>query len=409
MGLIKSRVTQNNVMTNQTRRNFVLFLGAGFSVDAELPTMAQFGKGSRVDYDTLRGHAARGEKYAAPMLVEAAEVFYAFQGLCRSSTVLSESDCDNLETVFSIAEAMSEAGVATIPLAGQDISLNALMEKIQLWLWKIYQQCALRNPQRRTRAQTYNDFFDILRKSGVWGRSTVITTNYDLIFEYMAWNNGLACNYPFRTADDIEEVNIGTGSQLFISSTQDRVSNESVCICKLHGSVNYFEDIAQAGSAKLHVSANIGDKQPIGKSYNFHDAPAVFAVDAIWQIREDYKQSFTPAIVPPTYSKLGRKAWLTAIWRHAFQALKEADSILFIGYSLPETDGFMRALVHAALAMRQTDSPLQVFVIDPSEVAHHRFKLLFKSSYQETAPCELQRALNTGSLEAILGTIAACE
>ena len=181
------------------KRYIVIFLGAGFSFDAGLPVMSDFGPQSRVDFCVLENHASKDEKYAAKMLVDAAKVFYGFQDLCRRSPTLTWEDADNLETVFCIAEAMREAGLKTITLQDTAYTLDELIENIQMWLWKIYQQCPIMNPKRKnTRKETYTDFFRLLSEKCIWKRTTVISTNYDLIFEYMSWRNWYTMCIPFQ-------------------------------------------------------------------------------------------------------------------------------------------------------------------------------------------------------------------
>lgn len=121
-------------MTTIPQRDIVLFLGAGFSFDAGLPVMSAFGRHSRDDYDGLANHASKNERHAAKMLVEAADIFYAFQDVCRRSPTVTSEDVENLETVFCIAEAMNEARLSTIPLKGKNYPLDQVIEKIRLWL-----------------------------------------------------------------------------------------------------------------------------------------------------------------------------------------------------------------------------------------------------------------------------------
>ena len=73
-----------------------------------------------------------------------------------------------------------------------------------------------------------------------------------------------------------------------------------------------------------------------------------------------------PAIIPPTYAKLQRQPWLRRTWNRAFRAIKEAKLLIFIGYSMPESDGFMRAMIQGALAARSDPDPgPEVFVVNP--------------------------------------------
>jgi hypothetical protein len=385
-------------------RDIVIFLGAGFAFDAGLPIMSDFGPKSREDYLTLVKHALKDEKYAAQMLVEAADVFYAFQNLCRRSPTLTSEDVENLETVFCIAEALREAGMETIFLQDKFYPLDQLIENIQMWLWKIYQQCLLLNPKRKTREKTYTDFFELLSKAYIWKRTNVISTNYDLIFEYLSWKNDTPCSYPFKNlSGGVKTINAGYGSTTYVKVHQDDHDVHSV-LCKLHGSVNFFENVSNTGEDKLFIAIDLGDNKPIGKSYNFQNKPAIFAVDAIWKIRHDYGKSMTPAIVPPTYAKLRRKNWLASVWKYALNAISTANTILFIGYSMPATDGFMRALFHAAFTIKTRTNRTNIFVVDPNPQVHKNYSILFGASYRDIGHHTLESALKTKALDGVLET-----
>jgi hypothetical protein len=392
-------------MTLSLQRNIVFFLGAGFSVDAGLPIMSNFGQESRIDYDTLSKHAKAdplyGERYAAPILVEAAEAFYAFQILCKKSPTITDKDVNNFETVFSIAEAMIEAGEKTIQLQHCEYSLEQLVEKIQLWLWKIYQQYPPGNPNRKTHLKTYKDFFRMLRDLGACDKTFVISTNYDLIFEYMAWNEiKTPCVYPFgENLLDIIPINVGNGEN-YVFYEQDNEETK-IPICKLHGSVNFFEDTASKND-KLFVTTELGGNIPIGKSGTFKNKSAIFAVDAIWKIREVYGKSLTPAIIPPTYAKLSQKQWQRAIWQSALNSLRIATTIIFIGYSMPPTDGFIRALIHSSLALRGNEHPPDIFVIDPNDQVHKNYADLFNNYYRYIGYHTFGNAIKTEVIKDIL-------
>jgi hypothetical protein len=394
-------------MTMINKRDIVIFIGAGFSFDAGLPVMSDFGAKSREDYDTLAKHAAKNERQAAQMFVEAADVFYDFQNACRRSPTLTSEDVGNLETVFCIAEAMKEAGLKAITLQDKVCTLDKLIEKIQLWLWKIYQQCPLLNPKRKTQEDTYIDFFGLFSELGIWNRTTAISMNYDLIFEYMSWKNNTPCAYPFHKLQDaVNSIRVGNGLRTFVHLNHDDLYRNSV-LCKLHGSVNFFEyssnsENQELCNSKLFVTNDLGGDKSIGDSGPFKNKPAIFAVDAISEIRKKYGQSLTPAIIPPTYAKLVGKIWLREIWNYALNALSEANTILFIGYSMPPTDGFMNALIHAAFATRKRINSPNIFVIDPNPQVHQNYSKLFGASYRDIGHHTLEWALKTGVLNQVL-------
>jgi len=181
----------------------------------------------------------------------------------------------------------------------------------------------------------------------------------------------------------------------------DNQKKKGPIICKLHGSVNFFQNHSINDEGYLYIASDLGSNEPIGRSYGFDNKPAIFAVDAIWSIQKKYGETFFPAIIPPTYSKLHHHKWLIEIWNNAFEALKTADIIVFIGYSFPESDGFMKALIHGAMAFRFKREPLKVYVIDNSPKTHKRFQQIFKSVYQKIKPQTFLEAIDSGTFEKI--------
>jgi len=377
--------------SNTKKRDIVLFLGAGFSHDAGLPAMSEFGHASQQDYDGLS--KPRQPREAAPMLIEAADVFMRFQQFCKASPTLRDSDVENLETVFCIAEAMQESGIENVSLNGQVYSSMVLINEIQVWLWKVYQQCPLLNKERRneTNPETYRRFFNVLKEANAGCNLTVITTNYDLIYEYLSWKNGIEFLYPL---DNAKTLNAGNDCKpYFCLGERDHLCK--TVICKLHGSVNYFYDSSEDNKDFLFVSNDLFLKEPIC-GITFKDKrPAIFAVNAICNIHKKYGRGFMPATIPPTYAKLTQQSWLRTIWHEALDALSKAKKIIFIGYSMPDSDGFMQALMHSALAIRASRPnfvPPQVFVIDKSQKTHQRYQRLFHEIYKPLLPSPFSEA-----------------
>jgi len=389
--------------------DIVLFLGAGFSVSAGLPVMSDFGSGAMRDYRGLQKHVTNAQsadyRYAAPMLVEAGRVFQEFQKFCMQSNTISENDRENLETIFCIAEALREAGIEHVKLDGHLYSIGTLIENIQLWIWMVFQQCPLLNKERKDKVEpeVYEHFFGCIKELKLAENLTVVSTNYDLIYEYLSKKNGIPCVYPVKNAKCIKA---GHGHDQYISleGQDSREGRTQTTVCKLHGSINYFHDKAQEKEGSLLVATDLGDEKAIGNSGSWKNLPAMFAVDSIWKIRSQYGNRLTPVIIPPTYAKLRQQQWLGEIWNRAFHAIKQARKIVFIGYSMPSSDGFMRALIHGAMAERKHREPPKVYVIDESDKVHRRYEELFKSSYEAIRPRKqtLKEVTEDGTLTEIL-------
>lgn len=376
----------------ESQRDIVLFIGAGFSRSAGLPVISEFGTEAKKDHAGLTKHAVAARKsgefrHAAPMLVDAATTFELFQTLCKEATTLKESDINDLETIFCIAEILSEADQRYVYLNLQPYALDSLVSDIQLWIWKIYQQLPIiKEPQAVT---VYDSFFDLLKLKEIAHRITVLSTNYDIVYEHFSFKHGMPCAYPISWD---KQFKAGHGAEHFIY--QNDHFHDKTIVCKLHGSVNFFEDRGKSDGI-LYVASDLSDGKPIGKSVLPEGMPAILAVDAIWNIRKKYGGVLTPSIIPPSYAKLGRRTWLRTIWNTALEALKNAKVIIFIGYGMPDSDGFMRSLLHGALALREHDSSLSVYVINDNKEVHKRYLKLFHSIKKRLKPQTFERAMET--------------
>jgi hypothetical protein len=375
--------------------NIVLFLGAGFSSDAGLPTMAGFGRESVRSLEGLNKHAGSGpnSRLAADMLIEAAEKFHHFQALCRKSPALTEDEVNNMEIIFCIAEAIHESGQENIVINGVQYNIENLIVDIQLWLWKVFQQFPPINKERTTEVneETYKKLFRLLSPQN----TTIITTNYDVVFEYYSSINGIHCLYPVSDSREITITDPATGENKFAFIAGGKIA-AGFTVCKLHGSVNYFYK-SQSDMETIDILNEMGNGTLIGKSGPWPKKwPVVLAVDAIVEIKNKYGQEVTPAIVPPTYSKLTQRKWLRNIWNAAFTALRDADKIIFIGYSMPESDGFMKALFNGALATRNNASAPRIYLVDKSEEVFGRYRDFWGNLLDNTCrPLKFSDAIET--------------
>ena len=363
-------------MTDSTR-DIVLFLGAGFSKSAKLPAMSEFLKFSLEK--ELRGLQKTADRRPAiPMLIKAGEAYEGFAEFCSRARQYVHLETGNMEAVFCIAESVAEAGISDLPYEEWGVGdAQDLKRQIQRWLWKIYQRCDL----VREMQKSYSRFAGLLSRPEIAGRTTVLTTNYDLVMEYILWHQdrGHPPFYPDMGAEWITVQDKVTDAYL-----SKALRDDSVLICKLHGSVNYFSD---GSTPTLYITNDVAGRpaeSPTGGFLTRDGAelwrPAIFALNAIHDIKQ--KGDYTPAIIPPTYAKLTADPWLRETWRTAHQSLATARLIIFIGYSMPESDGFMKALVQSAMACRSDANKPDVYVVDPyadeARDTGRRYQTLFR-------------------------------
>jgi hypothetical protein len=376
-------------------RDIVFFLGAGFSADAGLPTMEHFGEASERELAAMLRH----DRYAKTLLHTAGTHFEAFREHCTQYLLktaradgASAQKIGNMETLFCIAEILREAQidpelVLCRSQPKQLIGAHGLIQQIQLWLWNIYRSLPpwsrelMRKRPGKIHPEPYEAFMSCITEQDWRGRISVVTTNYDLLVEHYLWATAdqleWCAKYPLVLGTDCKDLPAGAcANPRRYLKWED---HEAIPVCKLHGSVNYF-DLGRTGDNPVGVCDDLAHEgQFIGKSSipvyerghqsavkleKRDDRPAILAVDAIWALRERYGNSLVPAIIPPTYAKLQGHPWLRKIWKAAFRAIQNARLIVFIGYSMPPSDGFMRAMFQAALAAAPGDPP-EIYVINP--------------------------------------------
>ncbi|MFA5337659.1 MAG: SIR2 family protein [Candidatus Omnitrophota bacterium] len=356
-------------------RDIVFFLGAGFSCSAGMPTMDQFGEESDRDFSGI-ARIYNAKKLSFNILLDAGTYFRFFQEYCGNNFV--RIDKNNMEDIYCVAEVMMASGVKDISLNNKTISLEYLLTQIKLWLWKVFQQFPPVNPERKSRVneKPFQDFISFLKDNKMASCCAVITTNYDLVLEHYTWQGGIQSCYPF-SASEVSSVSIGEKTSGEYISAEE--SNDDLVIYKLHGSVNYFAKENEAILKLLNGVTPAGSR--VGKSIWDQDAPSIFLLDAIYEIKRLYLD-YVPAIIAPTYAKIEASPWLKKVWRGAIECLRNAKDIVFVGYGLPQTDGFVKAMFQTAFLGKGTASP-NIYVLDCDETGK------VKERYSELFPKNL--------------------
>lgn len=351
--------------------------------------MAAFGKESDTAGSRIQNH--KGKWNAFEIYEKAFKGFKTIQNLLGRASRFVDIDINNMETVYCMAEIMAESNICEVSREGR--------KAIKRWLWKIYHQCPPAQTGKSALAEPYLELMKIYKKYELMPRLSILTTNYDLVLEFIAWKAGTKCGYPF-TKKLAERCRLLEYDEPYVSLEQDL---ESPVVCKLHGSINYFN---KAGAQTLlSVMDNVvpnnralpRGKVMIGKSY-IPGLPEIFAFDALSELIYREKPS-EPEIIPPTYAKLKKRPWLREIWHTAFRAIQYARHIIFIGYSLPPTDGFMHAMIRSAMALREDANRLQIYVVDPKP--SKEYERLFNKGLITFCRSTLSEVRRNGDLEEI--------
>jgi hypothetical protein len=70
----------------------------------------------------------------------------------------------------------------------------------------------------------------------------------------------------------------------------------------------------------------------------------------------------TPLIIPPVSNKM-IQGHMTRVWNRALEILRGAKNVIFVGYSFPETDTYVRYFLKAGLGAASNLN--KIFVFDP--------------------------------------------
>jgi NAD-dependent SIR2 family protein deacetylase len=173
------------------------------------------------------------------------------------------------------------------------------------------------------------------------GIKTVISTNYDLIFDQAAEDSGMTVDYQVDKCE-----------------TED--ANNCMTLLKLHGSVNWL--------ACLHCG-------------HIRVWPDSYPTQALWseaRIGERCQRcglrEWEDTLVTPSRMRLQESEYPGSVWGVASDALNSASCVMFIGYSLPEEDEDVVGLLKEGIPRRTP-----VIVVDPSLETINRYEKLFGS------------------------------
>jgi hypothetical protein len=204
--------------------------------------------------------------------------------------------------------------------------------------------------------------------------ASIVTFNYDDVLD-----QSLLAASPttsgFRAPPKSWEPNGGYGlfcrpSGSCVADSMAFMERPSTLLLKLHGSVNWY--------------VRLGERTPFGPANLLHHeewSPQSNLPHDLNQIRSHLERD--PFIVPPVLvkSELSLHPVLRVIWELAHDKLTNATEVVFIGYSIPETDMAARILFRETLS-RRTGYSVRVVSLasetNDEELLKNTYRSLFK-------------------------------
>ncbi len=324
--------------------NVVYILGAGASVDAGMPVVANFLNRMRDALDWLDDQDGREREQRAIQNV------LAFRHEIASAAYRVQVDPENIEELFSLAAAsesnglMDDVKIAIASTLDYSAGFRAAHGKVGVprnsgpswtappsWQHVADEQptqtiaATMRGPMPINAPQqpiviidrSLSELTYAFLTGRVWAddprrRITIITFNYDLVIETALTALGIDWNYGTIDAND-----------------EKRPSHERcVKLLKLHGSINWARP-----SGSDNPRSQIPDTRLL-KDYETY--------------RDLLGARYVPLIVPPTWQKNFDGA-LAFVWDDAVKALTDATRIGILGFSIPASDGHFKYLIAAGL------------------------------------------------------------
>ena len=320
------------------RELVVYIIGAGFSAPLGIPTMGNFISKSR---DQLRQNR---EKFAY-----FEEVFHDFGRLHKVMNFFS-SDQHNIEEILSILE-MDEYGGGLPEDASKrrDRFLRYLSDVVRHHTPEIVPSPRARQLEHRWAHSLITDRNDLRPY-------TLMVAN--LFCLKVKWQKDGGILFPFFNIDPDTRA-----AYSVISLNYDRIL-ESVC---------------EALNKKFHGASSIPLKWATAESAKSSGGGEVF-LPYLAKLHGSVPAQDTepPDIVPPTWSKGRISESVEQAWVLARALLANASHIRVLGYSLPESDAYIRHLLKSGILDNYNLKSFEILCLDDDGTVRARYERLLR-------------------------------
>jgi hypothetical protein len=209
-------------------------------------------------------------------------------------------------------------------------------------------------PYTREEKRLLAKFIDPLKRHKRTEVMTIITTNYDQVIER-----------EFSAHMIRQQVDFGIPYRdIHTSKLIQQPANPLFRFYKLHGSLNWTRcDLC--GHYCINPYAAIADLAFLERA---DDINTCICSDTL---------RLKSVMVAPSLVRDIRDANLLQIWKGATEAIRTADKLVFIGYSLPAEDLAIKSIIMRGMNGRDKKSKLKVIVVQKGEQAKPNYMNIF--------------------------------
>jgi hypothetical protein len=210
------------------------------------------------------------------------------------------------------------------------VTRRMLIQGVGRWLWDIDKRTSSELPQ------AYSSFAGWVRGAG----NAIVSFNWDLVLERTLEGAGIPWGYS--------------------------INNGPTPVLKPHGSINW----SRHREACLDGDPGAGWMLIAENSQYCFDGASPFTGPFFDAPGRSYLNDDLRLLIPPGAGEASTSSALL-IWREVEQAISERDAIVFIGYSLPNYDGFARDLLQRCAKGKTIQA------VTPSEAHCEEYRALF--------------------------------
>ena len=323
----------------------VFIMGAGTSKCAGAPLMADF--------------LDRAERLLqSDSVKEVADEFQqVFDAIGQLQAVHSKAQLDikNVEAVLTTFEMAKTLG--KFPGYNSE-EIESLIKATKTLIFKTLENTIkfpINNKGKISPPTPHHDFADLLsrllQEATPKQSVSIITFNYDILFDFALFFKGMSFNYGL----DFDK------------------NNDSIRLLKLHGSINWILNKPQNQILPWRLEDYFRDySNEAWEKVSSVPIPIGSFLEKYEDLHLDFEPE--PVLIPPTWNKAFYHEKLSSVWKQAALELSQAENIIVIGYSLPETDGFFRSLYAIGTIGAKPLKRFWVFDPDKSGKVKARFK-----------------------------------
>lgn len=331
----------------------VFVLGAGASAQAGAPVMQDF---LDVAYDLMK------RKQSQEIAADSDLVFKGIDALQRVHSK-AKLDLQNLEAVFAAFEmarllkrlaGLTDDEIDKLPSAMRRVICHTLESTIRFPI----HTANVPGPRRIIPPRPYDQLTDLVKGYHQSGTEvSFITFNYDVCLDHALSLSGFTPEY-------------------WLGTFKPKLSNTSVNLFKLHGSLNWF----RCQNCKEIVAWPTLEFSKFMAKRNWFRDDDQFVTMKMSQHLPYFQHCGKQAsatesvVVPPTWNKTQYHTELEKVWFQAAAELADAENIFICGYSLPDTDKFFHYLY--ALGSVGQARLKRFWVFNPDEKVERRFRLI---------------------------------